>query len=370
METGDGWLVRLRVKGGVLSATIARAIAELSVQHGNGHIDLTARGNLQIRGVTSAGHDPLLRALSDLGLADSDGFAVQTNPLAGIDPACDAQAPRIAAALEEALAAAPFARMLPDKFACIVDGGGLLPLNAVQADLRIDTIAIGQADMNQIVSDALCLAHDFARLAERGLSIRQLRAQLPGTPSRYDSGGILPLGLIPLGSTYLVGIGLPFGRIEQQALTATAELAERFGDGTLRLSPGRVIFIPSISADHAADVLLAATAAGLITDPQDPLRSIQACPGAPACSSGVAETRQLARSIADALPQLGKSGRTVHVSGCAKGCAYPRRANATITATGHGYDLAFNARAGETPSLVACASEEILNALWAWHHSA
>jgi len=51
MPVKDGLLVRLRISGGIVAGAIMRGIAQAGRDHGNGLFDLSARGNLQIRGV-------------------------------------------------------------------------------------------------------------------------------------------------------------------------------------------------------------------------------------------------------------------------------------------------------------------------------
>jgi precorrin-3B synthase len=79
---------------------------------------------------------------------------------------------------------------------------------------------------------------------------------------------------------------------------------------------------------------------GFIADPADPLRRIDACPGAPLCPQASVETRALARALA---PHL--TGHT-HVAGCAKGCACPAPADLVLTGRAGLFDLAHHARAG------------------------
>ena len=55
---------------------------------------------------------------------------------------------------------------------------------------------------------------------------------------------------------------------------------------------------------------------------------IEACPGAPACPAATVDTRADARRLA----AMGFAG-TIHVSGCAKGCA--RSAPADLVLVGH-----------------------------------
>ena len=51
MLAKDGLLVRLRITGGLVSAKRAQALADLAEAHGSGLFDLSARANLQMRGV-------------------------------------------------------------------------------------------------------------------------------------------------------------------------------------------------------------------------------------------------------------------------------------------------------------------------------
>jgi precorrin-3B synthase len=98
---------------------------------------------------------------------------------------------------------------------------------------------------------------------------------------------------------------------------------------------------------------------GLITDPTDPILRITACTGAPACPQALGDTRQLARDLA---PHLAP-GQTLHISGCAKGCAHPGTAETTLTATGTGYDLILGGTAHDTPSLRDLTQNAILDHL-------
>ena len=54
MESGDGWLARVKPSAGKLTAEAARLIADAARRHGNGHIDLTLRANLQSEGSAPA----------------------------------------------------------------------------------------------------------------------------------------------------------------------------------------------------------------------------------------------------------------------------------------------------------------------------
>ena len=47
----DGALARVRVPGGLLTAAQLRVLAAAARQIGDGHLELTSRGNVQLRGL-------------------------------------------------------------------------------------------------------------------------------------------------------------------------------------------------------------------------------------------------------------------------------------------------------------------------------
>jgi precorrin-3B synthase len=65
---------------------------------------------------------------------------------------------------------------------------------------------------------------------------------------------------------------------------------------------------------------------GVISGPGNPLLNVYACTGAPGCPQAHVATRALARRLAPAL----SGGATLHVCGCAKGCAHPGAAALTL----------------------------------------
>src|SRR5215212_9191261 len=70
MPTGDGLLVRLHPPGGALTAQQARAVADAARACGNGFLDVTGRGNLQLRGVREESHAALVERLAAVGLVE------------------------------------------------------------------------------------------------------------------------------------------------------------------------------------------------------------------------------------------------------------------------------------------------------------
>ncbi|MGX7705058.1 nitrite reductase [Methylobacterium sp. Gmos1] len=135
MPTGDGLLVRLHPVAGRLSADQARAAARAAREGGNGLLDVTARGNLQIRGVTAESHGCVVAILGDADLGDvrHDGGPQRLTlnaPLAGAE--CLAVVTVVEAIGREVAG-------LPAKALVAVEDetGGLGP---VEADVRVRVV--------------------------------------------------------------------------------------------------------------------------------------------------------------------------------------------------------------------------------------
>ena len=88
MESGDGWLLRVRPRHATLTAANSRRIAVAAAEHGNGIIELTQRGNLQIRGLSPASAATFADRMVAAGLGDF-GPNLLVSPLAGEDPDVD-----------------------------------------------------------------------------------------------------------------------------------------------------------------------------------------------------------------------------------------------------------------------------------------
>ena len=99
MLTGDGWLARLAPAAGLTAAQLA-GLAAAAERLGNGLIEVTARGSLQVRGLTPATAAELAaRAGRRSGSRFGDGLPVVTGPLAGLDPGEIADPRPLAAAI-------------------------------------------------------------------------------------------------------------------------------------------------------------------------------------------------------------------------------------------------------------------------------
>lgn len=335
MATGDGLLARLRPASGSFAPDEVASLARAAAQHGNGILEVTQRGSLQIRGLSEASARALGEEVRRMGLAVREGLPVETGPLAGLDPTEHADPRPLAADI--ALQSAAFASRLGPKVSVVMDGGGRIGMMRVLADIRLEAMdnvrwrvsvggtaetaaILGIFDPHDAVAEGVRL---LERLAQRGRLARG-RDLLPANASRpasSDTVGMMPpVGVFPLGDgTVARGAALPFGQIDAASLAA---LAETGGADAFRLGLDYTLLL-LCKPDKLSAVERAAEVAGLILDPADPRLRISACAGAPACHAGLLDTKALAKALAPALPAgHGK----VHLSGCPKRCAEPKAA--------------------------------------------
>ena len=133
-----------------------------------------------------------------------------------------------------------------------------------------------------------------------------------------------PIGRHPLrdGSVAL-GVALAFGHAHANALEQLARTAAAHGVSALRPAPGRALLLLGVAPERAAALAATAERLGFVVRVDDPRRRIVACPGKPACASGLIAARTLATEIARQLPPRRETA-AIHVSGCAKGAPIRR----------------------------------------------
>ena len=143
MPTGDGLLVRFTPAGPIGTDTFI-ALCAAAQRHGNGTIEITARGSVQVRGLSERSAEEFAAAVAALGIA-ANGVPVIATPLDD-DPEAVIAAGPLAAELRLAigdldLALAGQGLTLAPKTSVVVDGGGRLHLDALTADIRLRATA-------------------------------------------------------------------------------------------------------------------------------------------------------------------------------------------------------------------------------------
>ena len=362
MATGDGLLARFAPLDCIpLGAFIAFCAA--AGRHGNGTIEITARGSLQVRGLTPASAPRFASAVATLDIAAGEGVPVVVDPLAD-DPGVLIDTAALAARLRRAIAAA--ALVLAPKVCVLLDGGGRLHLDALAADVRLTAAASRQAPslhvavggdaasalpLGSIAPDRVvdAVVGILGVIAARGPAARALdvvrdegagpfRAAVDGDVepalARPPRPPAEPIGRHPLrDGTVALGVGLAFGHAHAGALTELARAAGAGGVGLVRPAPGRALLLLGVTEEIAAALATSAEQLGFLARADDPRRRVIACPGKPDCASGLIAARALAAELARELPP---GSETIHISGCCKGCAHPAPAALTVVGTARG----------------------------------
>src|SRR5215218_8158350 len=123
----DGGLARLRLPGGFLTARQVEALAVAAEELGDGRLDITSRGNVQLRGLGDACAAPLAAALHDAGLLPSERHErirnIVASPLAGLDGLPTADVGGWTRALDGLLCGSDRATGLSGRFLFALDDG-------------------------------------------------------------------------------------------------------------------------------------------------------------------------------------------------------------------------------------------------------
>jgi precorrin-3B synthase len=379
MLTGDGLLVRF-VPADRIALDAFTALCAAARQHGNGTVEITARGSLQVRGLNSRSAPAFARTVGELAIAAADGVSVLVDPLAD-DPHALIDATSLATMVRQAIADARLS--LPAKVCVIIDGGGRLHLDGLAADLRLRAIGSKEAPRLHVslAGDAAsatplgsiglhALTDVVVRLlgviAAHGRNARVADVLRNGEGERFRSAIADDLDRHPalspplpprvpaevIGSHALrdgslaLGIALAFGHAHAGVLAQLAQIAGSHGVRSVRLAPGRALLLLGVAHDNVTALATRAERLGFIVRTDDPRRRIVACPGTPACASGLIAARSLAGELAR---HLAPSGDTVHISGCVKGCAHPAAAALTVVGSERGCGIIRHGTARAAP---------------------
>jgi precorrin-3B synthase len=381
----DGGICRIKLPGGSISTAQARAVADVAQRYAGGVIEATNRANLQIRGIGEA-HAALVEHLVGVGLGSStvsgdDVRNLMLSPGAGLDRQMLVDIRPLAEHILASLQSHQRFHQLSAKFAVQLDAAEALAmlehhhdvwLSATEMDGRV-LLAFGLAGCpidqplgavplaqgHELVFKILELFLDLARndqtrmrhlLAEYPVAgfLAQLTQRLSAAPvsvgnwCRRADTRPLHLGVHPQrtrGQVY-VGAVAPLGRLDPVMLRGSANLADEYGDGTLRFTPWQGLLMPNLRRRDAARICKRLQQLGWLCSPTQTLARVIACTGSTGCEKSRADTKHDGLQLAALLKQA--SDLNVHLSGCPRSCASAHIAPVTLLAVSPGhYDLYF-----------------------------
>jgi sulfite reductase (ferredoxin) len=377
----EWFMMRIGIPNGIVSASQLRTIGEITRKHARNLADITVRQNIQLHWLTIESLPEVVDALDAIGLSPKGACGdvvrnVTGCPLAGVaaDELIDASP--IARGIAHELTANPEFYNLPRKFKICATGcpswcsypeindialtpavrdgevgyslrvgGGLSnePHLAVKLDafVRPDQAIRVARGVTEIFREQQGLreSRDRARLkylfmregwtAERFLD--ELNSKIgfkldPAASERVPDDVLRDhVGIHPQkqpGLAY-VGASVLRGRVSGEQLEAVADLADRFGDGDVRLTISQNLVIVNVPNAKAGELARELGQIGLHVEGSMFWRGAVACTGTEFCKLAISETKGFTRWLVDELeerlPQFDQQLK-LNVTGCPNGC--------------------------------------------------
>jgi nitrite reductase (NADH) large subunit len=123
---------------------------------------------------------------------------------------------------------------------------------------------------------------------------------------------------------YSVGMVVPVGRITTAQLRGVADLAERYGNGDVRVTVSQNLIITNVPETRLGQLTDEPIFKELPFDPSPIMRGLVSCTGSDYCGLALIETKGYAIEVAKELERRTEGRKlkplTIHWSGCPAGC--------------------------------------------------
>ena len=382
----DSFMCRLRIPNGILNAWQFRGLADAAESFGGGYADVTTRANLQIREIGAGSAIDLLAAIQALGLTSRGSGAdnirnVTGGATAGVDPQELYDTRPLCRDMQLYILNHREMYGLPRKFNIAFDGGGKVPtledtndIGFVAANvtggegidpgiyfhLQLGGIT-GHLDFafatgvllkpEECVKVAGAVVRAFIAHGDRtnrlkarmkyvidrlgrdaflaevekeyGQPLRRVgKAEIAPRPLADKHGHVGVHAQKQAGLNYL-GVVLPVGRITSEQMRGIAEIAQRFGSGTIRLTVWQNFLLSDVADRDVGVCISAIQALGLGVEASAIRRGLVACTGNAGCKFAASNTKGHALKLADYLETRVPVDLPVniHLTGCHHSCA-------------------------------------------------
>jgi NAD(P)H-nitrite reductase large subunit len=175
-----------------------------------------------------------------------------------------------------------------------------------------------------------------------------------------EKGAVLQRDL----TTYAIAPHLPCGLITPNVLRHIADVAERYGCQTLKLTSAERIALIGLREDDidAAWRDLGMEPGGMFGDR---VRSVRVCPGTDYCRRGQQDSISVGRSLDSKYHGTPMPGKLkISVSGCPNQCTETATKDIGVVGSRQGWDLWVGGNGGATPRLATriarCCSNEVV----------
>lgn len=382
----NSFMCRLRLPNGMLDAHKLRTVAALADDFGGGYAHITTRANLQLREIAPQNALRVLERLAEAGLTSRGAGAdnirnITGNPTAGIDSQELFDTRPLGLALYHAILNHRELYGLPRKFNVAFDGGCSVASLEDTNDIGFSVagvasgksvaegvyfrVAVGgitghgdfAGDLGVIIAPEQCVPVAMAIVRvfiDEGDRTDRKRARLKYVLERMGRDQFLaavekflpaPLTRFPIaeceprpplkrgahvgfhpqkqsGRLYC-GVVLPAGKLTAAQMRGIADIAERNGSGTIRLTVWQNLIVSDIAESDAPAVRNALAALGLGTEASAIRTGLVACTGNTGCKFSASDTKRHAVAIADYLDErlALDAPINIHLTGCPHSCA-------------------------------------------------
>lgn len=334
----------------MLDAVQMEALALVADRFGSSTIELTSRGNVQIRGVT----DPtaMADAIADAGLLPSSSHErvrnVVASPLSGRHGG-KADVRELVRELDRSIQASGELADLPGRFWFSIDDGrgdvsglgadvGAHLLDDHTAALLISGVDTG-IRTTDVVATLIDVARRFTRIREsawRTTELDDVTPLLAGLSPTAEPGRTWqPVTRPPVG-----WISQDDGRVALGGAVPLGVLQARVGEylaavnAPLVITPWRSILLCDLDEGVADAALRVLAPLGLVFDEHSPWLNVSSCTGSPGCAHSLTDVRRdAAQAVHD---RSGGDGIHRHFVGCERACGSPSTGR-VLVATTDGY---------------------------------
>ncbi len=373
------FMMRLRFPGGVASSKQIFAVGDLLDRYGRGVADLTTRQQIEPRWLRVEDMPQILRDLDVAGITSlqtgMDNIrGIVSCPLSGLYPNELLDASSVCREFQSMFIGNRAFTNLPRKFNVAITG---CPDNCIEAEsqdvaLVPATCRVGATELlgfNVLVGGkmgsggftvaqpldvfveprqaaVICReialvfrdhgpreARSHARLAflieERGIEWLRTEVQrrLDWALHRAGDDARSSARIDHIGVTHqlepglnAVGLLVPVGRVTSAQLREAARLADEYGRGNLRLTPGQNLILTHVPEQRVPALLAEPLLREWMPDPTPAMRGTVACTGTDFCNLALIDTKARALEVAEFIGSPASAPLTIRWSGCPAGC--------------------------------------------------
>jgi precorrin-3B synthase len=346
-QAADGALARVRLPGGTITAVQLTTLSRVASGFGSGTLELTARGNVQLRGITDV--SAVAEAIANAGLLPSTTHErvrnIVASPLSGRAGGKLDLRPWVGE-LDAAICAEPSLAELGGRFWFSLDDGRA-DVSGLGADVGVhifeDDCALLLTGRDTGVR--LALGDVIKTLVGVAVQFVEIRGKAWRVNELDDIAGLLP-GVALSAITFPPVTKAPVGWINQEDGRVTLGAAVPLGvlpasvaeylaaiEAPLVVTPWRSVLVCDLDEAVADAALRVLAPLGLVFDENSPWLNVSACVGSPGCAHSAADVR------ADAALSLGADSAVHrHFVGCERACGSPPTGQ-VLVASGQGYRL-------------------------------